>query len=69
MLLQACQYNSYDLKITVWFNMAGFTTIEETGKRKIALQNVWSQKVFVSACLVAKANGNKLPLFIVSNDT
>ena len=27
------------------------------------------KKLFVSACLAAKANGNKLTLFIVSNDT
>ena len=47
----------------VWFDMVGNTTINSTGAKEVALKS-GNEKVRVSVCLTAKADGTKMNPFI-----
>ena len=45
--------------------MVSTTTVEDTGKKTETVKTTGHKKTRVSACLIAKADGTKLPPFIV----
>ena len=49
----------------VWSDMVGNTTINSTGPKGVALKSTGNEKVRVSVCLTAKADGTKMDPFIV----
>ena len=49
----------------VWSDMVGNTTINSTGAKEVALKSTGNEKVRVSVCLTAKADGTKMNPFIV----
>ncbi len=49
----------------VWLNMTADTTVDFVGTRSIPLKSTGHEKVRVTVVLGAKANGSKLPPFIV----
>ena len=67
-----CKKNSYDPanviamdETAVWADMVAETTVEKTGKKEIALKTTGHEKVRVTVCLAAQANGKKLKPFIL----
>ena len=49
----------------VWSDMVGNTTTNSTGAEEVALKSTGNEKVRVSVCLTAKADGTKMNPFIV----
>ena len=49
----------------VWSDMVGNTTINLTSAKEVALKSTCNEKVRVSVCLTAKADGTKMNPFIV----
>ena len=49
----------------VWADMVSSTTVNKTGQKEIMLKTTGHEKVRVSVCLAAKADGSKLKPFIV----
>ena len=49
----------------VWSDMVGNVTVDTTGTKDVLLKSTGNEKVKVSVCLNAKANGTKLKPFIV----
>ena len=49
----------------VWADMVSSTTVDVTGKKEICLKTTGHEKVRISVCLSAKADGTKLKPFIV----
>ena len=49
----------------VWSDMVGNTTINSTVAKEVALKSAGNEKVCVSVCLTAKADGTKMNPFIV----
>lgn len=52
-------------KTPVWLDMVSSTTIESTGSKTVTLKSTGHEKNWVSVCLTAKANSEKLKPFIV----
>ena len=52
-------------KTAVWSDMVGNTTINSTGAKEVALKSTGNEKVRVSVCLSAKADGTKMNPLIV----
>ena len=50
---------------TVWGDMVSATTVNKTGAKDVPLESTGHEKVRVSVCLTAKADGKKLKPFIV----
>ena len=50
---------------TIWADMLSGTTVDRTGKKDIPLKTTGHEKVRVSVCLAAKADGTRLKPFIV----
>ena len=53
---------------TVWSDMVRNVTVDTTGTKEVPLKSTRNEKVKVSVCLTAKADGTKLKPFIVSQD-
>ena len=53
----------------VWSDMVGNKTINSTGAKEVALKSTGNEKVRVSVCLTAKADGTKMNPFIVFKGT
>ena len=49
----------------VWADMTAPTTVERCGEREVILKSTSHEKVRISVCLTAKADGTKLKPFIV----
>ena len=49
----------------VWSDMVAETTVDKTGRKYIPLKSTGHEKVKVSVCLTAKADGTRLKPFIV----
>ena len=49
----------------VWSDMVGNVTVDTTGTKDVPLKSTGNEKVKVSVCLTAKADGTKLKPFIV----
>ena len=49
----------------VWADIVANTTIDDIGTRSVSLKTTGHEKVRVSVCLSAKADGTKLKLMIV----
>ena len=49
----------------VWADMASATTVDDTGKKTVTVKTTGHKKTRVSVWLAAKADGTKLPPFIV----
>lgn len=49
----------------VWADMVSQSTVDKVGKREICLKTTGHEKVRISVCLTAKADGSKLKPFIV----
>ena len=49
----------------VWSDMVGNTTVNSKGAKEVALKSTGNEKVRVSVCLTAKADGTKMKPFIV----
>ena len=49
----------------VWSDMVGNTTVNSKGAKGVALKSTSNEKVRVSVCLTAKADGTKMKPFIV----
>ena len=49
----------------VWSDMVAETTVDKTGRKDIPLKSTGHEKVKVSVCLTAKADGTRLKPFIV----
>ena len=49
----------------VWVDMVGNTTVNKTGAKDVVLKSTGNEKVRVTICLAAKADGTKLKPFIV----
>ena len=49
----------------IWFDMVGNMTVDTTGTKDVPLKSTGNEKVKVSVCLTAKADGTKLKPFIV----
>ena len=52
-------------KTAVWSDMVEDVTVDTTGTKDVLLKSTGNEKVKVSACLTAKADGTKLKPFIV----
>ena len=52
----------------VWSDMVSNTTINSTGAKEVTLKSTGNEKVRVSVCLTAKADGTKVNPFIVFKD-
>ena len=49
----------------IWADMVSDTTVDITGKKTVTVKTTGPEKSRVSVCLAAKADGTKLPPFIV----
>ena len=49
----------------VWSDMVSGTKVDATGKKTVSVKTTGHEKSRVSVCLTAKADGTKLPPFIV----
>ena len=49
----------------VWSDMVGNVTVDTTGTKDVPLKSTGNEKVKVSVCLTAKADGTKLKPFVV----
>ncbi|XP_014678488.1 PREDICTED: tigger transposable element-derived protein 1-like [Priapulus caudatus] len=63
-LFQDSQIGAMD-ETPVWFDMPGDTTVDFTGTKSIPLKTTGHEKSRITVVLAAKANGVKLPPFIV----
>ena len=52
-------------KTAVWSDMVAETTVYKTGRKDISLKSMGHEKLKVSVCLTAKADGIRLKPFIV----
>ena len=50
-------------KTAVWSDMTGNVTVDTTGPKDVLLKSTGNEKVKVSVCLTAKADGTKLKPF------
>ena len=50
---------------SIWSDMVGNAMVETTGTKDVPLKSTGNEKVKVSVCLTAKADGKKLKPFIV----
>ena len=56
-------------KTAFWSDMFGNVTVDTTGTKVVPLKSTRNEKVKVSVCLTAKADGTKLKPFIVFQNT
>ena len=49
----------------IWADMTSGMTVEQTGARTVSLKTTGHEKVRVSVCLAAKADGSKIKPIIV----
>ena len=49
----------------VWSDMVGNTTVNATGSKDIPLKSTGNEKVRVTVCLTAKADGTRMKPFII----
>ena len=49
----------------IWFDMVGNMTVDTTGTKYVPFKSTGNEKVRVSVCLTAKADGTKLKPFTV----
>ena len=57
-------YNAID-ETVVWSDMVGNVTVDTTGTKDVPLKSTVNERVKVSVCLTAKADGTKLKAFKV----
>lgn len=61
---QPCNIIAMD-ETPVWDDMVSDTTVDKVGKKSVNLKTTGHEKVMVTVCLAAKADGTKLKPFIV----